>query len=68
MRWAFLLAALTAAAFQTGCGTSPVKFGITGPGPQAPPEATPNDTPMSIPGLPDPNSGSGADQRFYHYN
>jgi hypothetical protein len=69
MRWALLLAGLTAATLLTGCGATPASLGITGPGPQAPPEATaPNDTPMSPPGLPDPSTGSGADQRFYHYN
>jgi hypothetical protein len=69
MRWALLMAGLTAATLLIGCGTTPAQFGITGPGPQVPPEAVaPDDTPMSPPGLPDPNTGSGADQRFYHYN
>jgi hypothetical protein len=68
MRWALLLARLTASTRLTDCGITPAEFGITGPGPQVPPEAAaPNDTPMSPPGLPDPSTGSGADQRFYHY-
>jgi hypothetical protein len=69
MRWAFLLAGLIAAVLQAACGTTPAQFGITGPGPSGPAEAAPtNDTPMSPPGLPDPNTGSGSDQRFYNYN
>ncbi len=68
MRWVFLWAGLTVAALQTGCAGTPASLGITGPGAQVPPDVTPADTPMAPPGLPDPNTGSAPDQRFYHYN
>jgi len=68
MRWIFLSAGLTVAALQTGCSGTPASLGITGPAPQVPPDMAPNETPMALPGLPDPNAGSGPDQRFYHYN
>jgi len=68
MRWAILLAGLTVAALQTGCGSSPASFGITGPSPQVQPQLTPDDATVLPPGLPDANTGSGSEQRFYRYN
>jgi len=68
MRWVFLLAGLTAAALQTACGTTPQQFGITGPAPQTEPTLTPDDATVRAPGLPDANTGSGFEQRYYNYN
>ena len=68
MRWVFILAGLSAAALLAGCGKTPQQFGITGPAPQAEPNLTPDDATLLPPGLPDPGTGSGAEQRFYHYN
>ena len=68
MRWVILLAGLTAAAPLTGCGSTPASFGITGPGPQAPPQMAPDDAAGGLPGLPNPGTGSGTEQRFFNYN
>jgi hypothetical protein len=68
MRWVFLLAGLTSAALQTGCGTTPQQFGITGPAPQVQPKMAPDDATILAPGLPDPGTSSGFEQRYYNYN
>ncbi len=68
MRWAILLAGLIAAAPLTGCGSTPASFGITGPGPPAPPPMAPDDATVLPPGIPTPGTGSGTEQRFYNYN
>jgi uncharacterized lipoprotein len=68
MRRAALFVGLIAAALLAGCAATPESLGITGPGQQAQPAATPDDTEAMPPGVPDPGTGSGADQRFYHYN
>lgn len=68
MRWVILLAGLTVAALAAGCGSTPASFGITGPAPQKQPEMTPDDATVRAPGLPNPGTGSGAEQRFYNYN
>ena len=68
MRWVLLSAGLTVAALQAGCGATPHQFGITGPAPQVEPQMAPDDATVLPPGLPDPSTGSGAEQRFYHYN
>ena len=68
MRWMFLLAGLTVAALQAGCGTTPQSFGITGPAPQTQPQLAPDDTVVRPPGVPNSNTGSGEEQRFYNYN
>ena len=68
MRWPILFVGLIAAALQAGCAATPESVGITGPGQQGQPAATPDDTQAIPPGLPDPGTGSGADQRFYRYN
>jgi hypothetical protein len=68
MRLAALFAGLIAAALQIGCAATPESLGITGPGQQAQPVTIPNDTEEMAPGVPDPGTGSGADQRYYHYN
>ena len=63
-----LLFVLTAAALQVGCDATPQSLGITGPGPAQQRRAAPDDSTVMPPGLPDPGSGSGTDQRFYRYN
>ena len=69
MRWMTLLAGLIAAALQAGCGdVSPQSLGITGPGAKPEPVFAPDDTLILPPGLPDPSTGSGPEQRFYRYN
>ena len=68
MRWVFVLAGVTAAALQTGCGATPASLGITGPGSQPPPAVNSNDSTIMTPGVTDPNTGSGIDQHFYNYN
>jgi hypothetical protein len=68
MRWLFLIAGLTTLTLQTGCGSTPESLGITGPAPQVQPEMAPNDATVLPPGLPDPNTSSGAEQRYYRYN
>ena len=68
MRWVILLAGLTVAALQTGCGNTPASFGITGPAPQAPPQMAPDDATVLTPGLPNSGTGSGTEQRFFNYN
>jgi hypothetical protein len=70
MSRAILLAGLAAAALQAGCGATPQSLGITGPGTSPPvqPQAAPDDGTSAPPGVPDPNTSSGIDQRFYRYN
>lgn len=68
MRWASLLAGLTVAALQAGCGSTPQSFGITGPAPQVQPQMAPDDATVLPPGLPNPDTGSGSEQRYYRYN
>jgi hypothetical protein len=68
MRWVILLAGLAAAAPLTGCGSTPASFGITGPAQQTPPPMAPDDATVLAPGLPNANTGSGTEQRFYRYN
>jgi hypothetical protein len=68
MHWIFLLAGLAVAALSAGCSGSPQKMGITGPAPQVEPQMAPADATTQSPGLPDPNTGSGAEQRYFHYN
>ena len=68
MRWVLLLAGLTVAALLIGCGTTPRQFGITGPAPQVAPEMKSDDAIVRQPGVPDPGTGSGEEQRFYNYN
>lgn len=69
MRWAFLLAALTAAVLQGGCGRTPKSLGITGPAAPTPlPAATPDEANVPPPGVPGSGANSGDDQRYYHYN
>jgi hypothetical protein len=63
-----LLTGLAVAALLAGCGTTPKQFGITGPAPQVEPTMTPDDATELPPGLPDASTGSGAEQRYYHYN
>ena len=58
MRWVFLLAGLTAAALQAGCG----------PAPPVEPQMAPDDATVMPPGLPQSGTGSGAEQRYYNYN
>jgi hypothetical protein len=68
MRWVFLLAGLTAAALQAGCGRTPESLGITGPAPPVEPQMAPDDATVMPPGLPQSGTGSGAEQRYYNYN
>jgi hypothetical protein len=68
MRWVFLFSGLTVAALQTSCGRTPQSFGITGPAPQVAPQMTPDDTVVRPPGLPNGDTGSSEEQRFYNYN
>jgi hypothetical protein len=68
MRWIIPLAGLTAAALLAGCDATPQSLGITGPGERPQPSFTPDDTTVLPPGLPDPTTGSGSEQRFYRYN
>jgi hypothetical protein len=68
MRKVALLTGLTATALLGGCGVTPESLGITGPGQRPPPTFGPDDTVLQPPGLPDPNTGSGPEQRYYRYN
>lgn len=68
MRWVILLAGLTATALAAGCGATPASLGITGPGPQVQPQMAPDDATVLPPGVPNANTGSGSEQRFYNYN
>ena len=68
MRWVILLAGLTVAALAAGCGSTPRSLGITGPAPPAQPQMAPDDATVLPPGLPNANTGSGSEQRFYNYN
>lgn len=68
MRRVALFAGLLAAALLGGCDATPESLGITGPGQRPTPSFAPDDTVLRPPGLPDPNTGSGPEQRYYHYN
>jgi hypothetical protein len=69
MRWIFLIAVLSVAALQAGCGRTPQSLGITGPGPAPPPPtATPDEETVTPPGVPGSGANTGDDQRYYHYN
>ncbi len=68
MRWLILLTGLTAAALQAGCGASPQSLGITGPGPRVAPNFSPDDATIQNPGIPDANTSSDPEQRFFRYN
>lgn len=68
MRWLIILAGLAAIFLQVGCGATPQSLGITGPGPVLQPALRPSDATVPNPGLPDPGTSSGAEQRYYRYN
>ena len=69
MRRILLLVGLSMAALQAGCGVTPQQLGITGPGTTpARSQTAPDDSTLLPPGLPNPDSGAGGEQRFYRYN